>query len=150
MPHPVITFVSGLDWPADESELVDIDVQCAGRSYLAYESRLLERRPFLHCSSYASSAASSSGAIYDNDDGDDDAVGPAKGKKKEYDLLTMSEKKLKKLSYYQVLSRSLPMHANTDEIRRAYHKACLRYHPDKTGRDEEDEVFLLVKSAFDT
>lgn len=42
------------------------------------------------------------------------------------------------------------MHATPDDIRRAYHKACLKYHPDKTGRGEEDEIFLLVKSAFDT
>ncbi len=42
------------------------------------------------------------------------------------------------------------MHASSDDIRRAYHKACLKYHPDKTGRGEEDEIFLLVKSAFDT
>lgn len=41
-------------------------------------------------------------------------------------------------------------HASTEEIRKAYHKACLKYHPDKTGRGEEDEVFLLVKKAFDT
>ena len=81
---------------------------------------------------------------------DDGADGRKKPIKKEYDLLTMSDRKLKKLSYYQVLSRSLPMHASPDEIRRAYHRACLRYHPDKTGRDEEDEVFLLVKAAFDT
>ena len=151
MPHPLITFVSGLDWPADDAELGDTFIQCAGRSYLAYESRLLDKRTFLHGSSCIASNASS---VVDDNDDDDDAAGGGGGKgkssKKEYDLLTMSDKKLKKLSYYQVLSRSLPMHATPDEIRRAYHRACLKYHPDKTGRDEEDEVFLLVKSAFDT
>mmetsp|Transcript_1448 Transcript_1448/g.3013 ORF Transcript_1448/g.3013 Transcript_1448/m.3013 type:complete len:588 (+) Transcript_1448:3-1766(+) len=73
-----------------------------------------------------------------------------KKKKKEYDLLSLSERKLKKLNYYQVLGANLPMHASTEDIRKAYHKACLKYHPDKTGRGEEDEVFLLVKAAFDT
>lgn len=62
----------------------------------------------------------------------------------------MSERKLQKLNYYQVLQRDLPMHSSTEDIRKAYHKACLKYHPDKTGRGEEDEVFLLVKAAFDT
>lgn len=62
----------------------------------------------------------------------------------------MSERKLQKLNYYQVLQRNLPLHASADEIKKAYHKACLKYHPDKTGRGEEDEVFLLVKAAFDT
>jgi DnaJ family protein C protein 2 len=162
MPHPqpIITFVSALDWPDDDAELEDVSIQCAGRSYLSYESRLLDRRGFLHGSSFRSSSSSggagtssAAGAANDDDDDDDDdaaADGKKKPIKKEYDLLTMSDRKLKKLSYYQVLSRSLPMHASSDEIRRAYHRACLRYHPDKTGRDEEDEVFLLVKAAFDT
>jgi len=163
MPHPqpIITFVSALDWPEDDDELEDVSIQCAGRSYLSYESRLLDRRTFLHGSSFRSSSsgvgagtsASASAGANDDDDDDDDAAADGKKKptnKKEYDLLTMSDRKLKKLSYYQVLSRSLPMHATPDEIRRAYHRACLRYHPDKTGRDEEDEVFLLVKAAFDT
>jgi curved DNA-binding protein CbpA len=159
MPHPqpIITFVSALDWPDDDAELEEVEIQCAGRSYLSYESRLLNRREFLHGSSFRSSSAAGGGTAADDceDDDDDDAAGKKKsgggvGAKKEFDLLTMSDRKLKKLSYYQVLSRSLPMHASPDEIRRAYHRACLRYHPDKTGRDEEDEVFLLVKAAFDT
>lgn len=35
-------------------------------------------------------------------------------------------------------------------VKKAYHAACLVYHPDKTGRGEEDKVFLTVKAAFDT
>eukprot|EP00580_Thalassiosira_gravida_P018790 CAMPEP_0201670286 /NCGR_PEP_ID=MMETSP0494-20130426/26347_1 /ASSEMBLY_ACC=CAM_ASM_000839 /TAXON_ID=420259 /ORGANISM="Thalassiosira gravida, Strain GMp14c1" /LENGTH=674 /DNA_ID=CAMNT_0048151303 /DNA_START=60 /DNA_END=2084 /DNA_ORIENTATION=- len=149
MPHPepIITSVSSLDWPTDDDAVEDTIIQCAGKSYLAYESRLLNRRDFLHTSSF-----------YQSENGGNDAASPLGGteggdngeKKKEYDLLTMSERKLGKLSYYQVLHRTLPMHASTEEIRKAYHKACLKYHPDKTGRGEEDEVFLLVKAAFDT
>ena len=119
---PIITFNSTLDWPA-EDELEEVEVQCAGRAYLAYESRLLSLRDFLHGSSFHannvngvdSSAANSSAA--------------AEESTKEYDLLTMSEKKLAKLNYYQVLQRKLPMHASTEDIRKAYHKACLKYHP---------------------
>ena len=148
---PCITAISGLDWPAENDSLDEGIIQCAGRSYLSYESRLLNRREFLHSSSfYKNNAASSSIA---SSPGDDAAatVGPdGKKLKKDIDLLALSERKLKKLSYYQILNANLPMHAGNEEIRRAYHKACLKYHPDKTGRGEEDEVFLLVKAAFDT
>ena len=165
---PIITFVSSLDWPstitADDDDdvapppLDEIIIQCAGKSYLAYESRLLNRRTFLHNSAYHCRPSSSSihGAANNNsnNNGNDEATTTAATKKsnnkKEYDLLSLSSRKLQKLSYYQVLSRSLPMHASSDDIRRAYHKACLKYHPDKTGRGEDDEIFLLVKSAFDT
>jgi DnaJ family protein C protein 2 len=139
---PVITPVATLDWPS--TPLATSTIQCAGRSYLAYESRALNLRTFLHSSSFYQQANGSSNAN-DAADNEDDAE-----KKKDYDLLTMSDRKLKKLSYYQVLQRGLPMHASSDDIRKAYHKACLKYHPDKTGRGEEDEVFLLVKAAFDT
>ncbi|KAL9181374.1 hypothetical protein ACHAXT_010179 [Thalassiosira profunda] len=146
MPQPiVVTPVSALDWPADD-ELEETVIQCAGSSFLAYESRLLGRRDFLHGSSFYQAQNGSSATAKGQPAEDEDAG----GKKKEYDLLTLSDRKLKKLSYYQVLSRSLPMHASTEEVRKAYHKACLKYHPDKTGRGEEDAVFLLVKAAFDT
>ena len=147
MPQPiVITPVSALDWPADD-DLEETVIQCAGSSFLAYESRLLGRRDFLHGSSFYQAQNGSSAAAAKGQQTEDEDAG---GKKKEYDLLTLSDRKLKKLSYYQVLSRSLPMHASTEEVRKAYHKACLKYHPDKTGRGEEDAVFLLVKAAFDT
>ena len=153
MPTPIITRISSLDWPGDgddnDSCLEETAIQCAGSDYLAYESRLLNRRTFLHSSSYYQSKNSKNGANAASADNNDAADTTTKGKK-EYDLLTLSERKLSKLTYYQVLSRSLPLHANNEDIRKAYHKACLKYHPDKTGRGEEDEVFLLVKAAFDT
>lgn len=144
----IITFNSAaaLDWPTDD-ELDEVEVQCAGRGYLAYESRLLSLREFLHSSSFYNQGGHTSGV--DSSACNASATHENK-KKKEYDLLAMSEAKLNKLTYYQVLHRSLPMHASTEEIRKAYHKACLKYHPDKTGRGEDDEVFLLVKAAFDT
>jgi len=60
--------------------------------------------------------------------------------------LTLEE--LKELSYYEILG-NLPLHATHHQIKKAYHKASLRYHPDKTGRGREDELFLQVKAAFD-
>eukprot|EP00986_Skeletonema_menzelii_P011600 scaffold6046_cov158-Skeletonema_menzelii.AAC.4 len=140
---PIITFNSTLDWPA-EDELEEVEVQCAGRAYLAYESRLLNLRDFLHSSSFHANN------VNGVDSSAADASAASDESMKEYDLLNMSEKKLAKLNYYQVLQRKLPMHSSTEDIRKAYHKACLKYHPDKTGRGEEDAVFLLVKTAFDT
>ena len=64
------------------------------------------------------------------------------------DLLELSEKKLKKLTYYEILE--IPTHASPQTIKKGYHAACLMYHPDKTGRSEEDYVFLSIKAAFDT
>ena len=71
------------------------------------------------------------------------------GGKKPIQLLALSHRKLEKLTYYQCLG-DLPLHSTPEQIKRAYHKACLKYHPDKTGRGEDDEVFLKVKAAFDT
>jgi len=71
-----------------------------------------------------------------------------KKKKKALNLLQLSEKKLEKATYYDVLD--IPLHASPDNLRKAYHKACLKYHPDKTGRGEDDNVFLKIKDAFDT
>jgi len=109
----------------------------------------LDRRPFLHDSSFNESDEGKGGSATATSS--DAEAGPGGGKKKkDIDLLSLSERKLNKLSYYHVLQASLPMHSSAEEIKRAYHKACLKYHPDKTGRGEDDAVFLLVKSAFDT
>jgi DnaJ family protein C protein 2 len=52
------------------------------------------------------------------------------------------------LTHYDVLS--VPEFATQDQIKKAYRRASLKYHPDKTGRDSEDYVFLAVKAAHDT
>jgi DnaJ family protein C protein 2 len=52
------------------------------------------------------------------------------------------------LTHYEILN--CPEFATQDEIKKAYRKASLKYHPDKTGRDSEDYVFLAVKAAHDT
>ena len=140
---PVVVPIAGLDWP---DALEDVEVQRAGSAYLAFEARLLGRRDFLAGSRFYR-PANGDGAAPSLEGGERDGGGK---KEKEYDLFVLSERKLEKLSHYQILHRSLPMHASPDDIRRAYHRACLKYHPDKTGRGEEDEVFLRVKAAFDT
>ena len=69
----------------------------------------------------------------------------------ERDLLSLSPLELEELNFYEILE--IPIHSSSSSqrtIKKAYHKACLLYHPDKTGRSEEDAVFLTIKAAFDT
>jgi len=54
-----------------------------------------------------------------------------------------------KLDYYELLG--VQAEANSDEIRRAFRKAALRYHPDKNqGNEAEAEaMFKLVAEAYE-
>lgn len=52
------------------------------------------------------------------------------------------------LDYYRLLG--LPRDATTEEIRRAYRNAALRYHPDKNVNPGDTEVFLQVQEAYQT
>ncbi|CAN0067044.1 unnamed protein product, partial [Discosporangium mesarthrocarpum] len=57
------------------------------------------------------------------------------------------------LTHYEVLGFERYGNGVGDEaIKKAYRKAVLKYHPDKTGsqRGEEDEVFMAVQKAFET
>eukprot|EP00549_Striatella_unipunctata_P018624 CAMPEP_0118700604 /NCGR_PEP_ID=MMETSP0800-20121206/16680_1 /TAXON_ID=210618 ORGANISM="Striatella unipunctata, Strain CCMP2910" /NCGR_SAMPLE_ID=MMETSP0800 /ASSEMBLY_ACC=CAM_ASM_000638 /LENGTH=648 /DNA_ID=CAMNT_0006601217 /DNA_START=50 /DNA_END=1995 /DNA_ORIENTATION=+ len=127
--EPEVVVESNLDWP---ESLEEVEVECAGSSYINWELYRSEKVDFLHWSKFH--------------DGVADATST---KKKERNLLKYSSAKLSKLTYYQLLGDA-PMHSTSEDIKRAYHKACLKYHPDKTGRGEEDEVFLKVKAAFET
>jgi len=68
------------------------------------------------------------------------------------DLFEYTEEQLlgedQALTHYQILN--VPEHASQDDIKKAYRRTSLKYHPDKTGRDENDYVFLAVKHAHDT
>ena len=68
------------------------------------------------------------------------------------DLFEYTEEQLlgedQELTHYQILN--VPEHASQDDIKKAYRRTSLKYHPDKTGRDENDYVFLAVKHAHDT
>lgn len=70
---------------------------------------------------------------------------------KKLNLFDYTEEQLLKeqvVTYYQMLA--LEEHASPDQVKKAYRKASLRYHPDKTGRGEDDYVFLAIKAAHDT
>mmetsp|Transcript_30572 Transcript_30572/g.39397 ORF Transcript_30572/g.39397 Transcript_30572/m.39397 type:complete len:641 (-) Transcript_30572:232-2154(-) len=55
------------------------------------------------------------------------------------------------LNFYERLGLDpLGISVGPEQVKRAYHKALLTYHPDKTGRGDEDEVFLAIQEAHDT
>jgi len=65
-------------------------------------------------------------------------------------LFDFSEEEVKAFNYYEILGLEEPVRATPYTIKQAYRKASIRYHPDKTGRDESDYVFIAVKNAWDT
>ena len=55
------------------------------------------------------------------------------------------------LNLYQRLGlHELGDGVGVEEVKLAYHKALLLYHPDKTGKGEDDEAFLGIQEAFST
>jgi len=71
--------------------------------------------------------------------------------KKVINLFDYTEEQLlqnHELTHYDILN--LSEYATPDDVKKAYRKASLKYHPDKTGRGDDDYVFLAVKAAYDT
>jgi len=128
----MVSKLTALDWPAGKH---NVTVQCVGQAFVELEAR----RQGIEDESIS---AEPEEEILQN------STDPSNSKDS-IDLLKVSSKKLQKLTFYDVLG-DLPLHATAEEVKKAYHKACLVYHPDKTGRGEDDEVFLKVKAAFDT
>ncbi len=102
-----------------------------------YELRRFQVRTIRHGSSFLLRDTS--------DEDEDDADTPLE---RQLDLLSLSSEELQEYTYYEILE--IPTFASPQQVKKAYHAACLLYHPDKTGRSEEDYVFLSIKAAFDT
>ena len=126
-------------WPSTTESLPTKVIQCAGFAFVKWEA---ERLGIVEVPELVAEHTSDDDLPVDGDLN-------GESRKKPINLLSVSSKKLEKLTYYQCLG-NLPLHATPDQVKKAYHKACLLYHPDKTGRGEDDEVFLKIKAGFDT
>jgi DnaJ homolog subfamily C member 2 len=85
-----------------------------------------------------------------NNDIDDDDIEGKESSTPAVDLFSLSKHELDEIDFYKVLQLPFRASITPDGLRKAYRKACLKYHPDKSGRGEEDAVFLKVKAAFET
>jgi DnaJ homolog subfamily C member 2 len=152
---PTITKIAdGLDWPTttggggggNDGVVPKVTIECAGKGFVDYYALFKADHEELWLSMLAEDAAEASRGGDDDDDdiNDDGSKLPA------IDLFSLSEKQLEKIDYYKVLHLPYKPTITPDDVKKAYRKACLKYHPDKSGRDEEDAVFLKVKAAFET
>ena len=62
--------------------------------------------------------------------------------RKQYNTYT---EPLKKSNSYEILQIEPPV--TEDDLKKAYHKMCLKFHPDKKGGDAEK--FIKIKNAYD-
>jgi DnaJ family protein C protein 2 len=155
MPTFTKTADATLDWPTDADGVPTISIECAGPGFLEFHQRRSAADPEkLWRELLAADRAGNDGTEEDDDDDDDDddksddvdddASMPS------VDLFSLKEHELESIDYYKVLHLSQRPNMTADDVKKAYRKACLKYHPDKTGRGEEDAVFLKVKAAFET
>eukprot|EP00980_Cylindrotheca_fusiformis_P022864 scaffold9857_cov127-Cylindrotheca_fusiformis.AAC.10 len=131
----ITTLTESLDWP---ETLETTTIECAGEAFLEFQSLLSAGEDYTF-----SEAPESENDESDNDDALEEDEAPA------VDLFSLSENALEELDYYKVLHLPFKANLTPDDVKKAYRKACLKYHPDKSGRGEEDAVFLKVKAAFD-
>lgn len=140
-----IQIISSLNWPSSPRR---VTIQCAGASFLEYHY-LRHEEAKANILAYVKNQTTSGRNEGDGNDGcSSTSLVKAEKKVQQRNLFDFSEEELSKMSYYDILQ--VPMGANNEGLKRAYHKACLKYHPDKSGRGEDDYVFLAIKASFDT
>lgn len=143
---PSITKVADvLDWPDDN--VGKVTVECAGQGFMEFYRILKsagdEEKVWATQLAKDEVDVTQDGEDSSNDDDKNTSASTV-------DLFSLSEIDLKEIDYYTVLSLACRPTITPDDVKKAYRKACLKYHPDKSGRGEEDAVFLKVKTAFET
>jgi DnaJ family protein C protein 2 len=128
-----------LDWP--DEELETITIQCAGKAFLQYQTLVAAGDDHNFHDEVEEDTTSPD---EDTDTPLEEDSAPA------IDLFSLSEDELAEVDYYHCLHLPYKPLLTSDDVKKAYRKACLKYHPDKSGRGEEDAVFLKVKLAFET
>ena len=159
-----------LDWHTTTTSPTIMTILCAGRGYLEYQSNVTLSTTFFtdddddddededeeyddeEYDQGRRKGRRDNLNTDDEDDDDDNKKFNEDDTSPELDLFALSEKELEALNYYQVLHLPFRKGITQDDVKKAYRKASLKYHPDKSGRDEgeDDPVFLKVKAAFET
>ncbi len=52
------------------------------------------------------------------------------------------------MNYYDILE--IPRSSNVKQIKKAYHKLCLQWHPDKNKSNDACEKFKEIAKAYET
>jgi hypothetical protein len=128
---------TSLDWSETLESLV---IECVGETFLEYQA-LRE---------LGDDVSLGEDQELQEDDESDAQEEVEEDTSPEIDLFSLSEQELEELDYYKVLHMPFSARLTPDDVKKFYRKACLKYHPDKSGRGEEDAVFLKVKTAFET
>mmetsp|Transcript_8676 Transcript_8676/g.24943 ORF Transcript_8676/g.24943 Transcript_8676/m.24943 type:complete len:627 (-) Transcript_8676:159-2039(-) len=144
----IVKVADSLDWQPKES-LVTAKIELAGSGFFEYSAIPATPEEF---HAYAEEVEEDLKEEESKNGKNAAAGGGDKDKSYKFrlDLFELSEAELDKLNYYQVLQIPFMAHLTPDQLKQAYRKACLKYHPDKSGRGQEDAVFLKVQTAFET
>eukprot|EP00560_Eucampia_antarctica_P000918 CAMPEP_0197833930 /NCGR_PEP_ID=MMETSP1437-20131217/20594_1 /TAXON_ID=49252 ORGANISM="Eucampia antarctica, Strain CCMP1452" /NCGR_SAMPLE_ID=MMETSP1437 /ASSEMBLY_ACC=CAM_ASM_001096 /LENGTH=608 /DNA_ID=CAMNT_0043438265 /DNA_START=37 /DNA_END=1860 /DNA_ORIENTATION=+ len=150
----IVHSVGSLEWPKcdndeDGKQVVNesrCTIFCVGQGYLDYRKSLSRTET-------TSTSSESQESSSDSEENEKVGIKKSSKKKKEINLLDLSPEALEDISYYDILG-GLPLHSTADDVRKAFHRASLKYHPDKLAEEKsktkKDPVFLKVKEAFET
>ncbi|VEU38606.1 unnamed protein product [Pseudo-nitzschia multistriata] len=140
---PLIARIAdSLDWPESQPETVA--VECAGQKFVGFYGMLRDEEK-AWASHLAELEGGGSSSLEDQGE-----ASPSQDSVPSVDLFSLSEQELEDIDFYSVLQLPCLPSITPEDVKKAYRKSCLKYHPDKSGRGEEDAVFLKVKAAFET
>jgi DnaJ family protein C protein 2 len=146
---PTLTkLADSLDWPSSETPTATAIIQCAGKAFLEYQAVVAAADDFVVQNNEGDDCPGEDNNNSNSDEGGDN-VPLVEDSSPAIDLFSLNEEELDEVDYYKVLHLPYGGNVTPDQVKKAYRKASLKYHPDKSGRDKEDVVFLKVKTAFE-
>mmetsp|Transcript_12627 Transcript_12627/g.16281 ORF Transcript_12627/g.16281 Transcript_12627/m.16281 type:complete len:570 (+) Transcript_12627:24-1733(+) len=115
-----------LSWSSSNLKVVEN----AGRSFMKH-SHLLHHGQTQH----------SIDSVSDDDESDDET----------HSFPELTPENVGDFNYYEIMGlEKNGLGVSPEKLKRAYRRALLNYHPDKTGRGDQDAVFMAVQKAYET